>query len=199
MPIFGLIAIIVIIVSLFNVVAGFFANGVEMFYKIVPEHIQIVQIVGVQHMSPLVRHGEIVTVRLTNDDWYRHSSTKEPLWIACHVGGTLIEKDQSMGNYMRVVAMKQDWTVGPDSNPAYESLRAGETKNMDFSTHLDWDYEPLSGGEIIHDCVIGGNRFQAMMQMNVDPKDQNRAHRYHYMMQDVTPAGQQRGYEVYGN
>jgi hypothetical protein len=199
MPIFGLIAIIAIIVGLFNVVSNLFTNGVDMLDKIVPEHIHIVRLWSGQHMSPLVRHGEIVTVRMTNDDSYRHTSTKEPLWIACHVGGTLIEEDQSMGHYIRVVALKQDWTVGPDSNPAYESVRPGETRNVDFSTHLDWDYEPLSGGEVIHDCVIGGNQFQAMMQMNVDPSDWNRGHRYHYMMQDVTRAGKQRGYEVYGN
>jgi hypothetical protein len=141
----------------------------------------------------------VITLTLSNNDFYRHTSTEQPLWLACEAVGALTEDDQLMGHYARIVAMKADWTVSEGSVPAYPTVTPGETRDVDFSTHFDWDYEPLSDREVIRDCAIGGSQFQAMMQMGVDPSDANRGNRYHYMMHDVTPAGRQRGYSIDGD
>ena len=160
------------------VIGSFFCMAVSGIYTIVrdgpdlalvniPENIRVTEVEG-PHPSARPRHGLVVTLTIHNThsyQWTPHLTAETPLWTAC------------LGTGNRVVSMPMDWIMGQDSTPTFPRIGPHSSMAVDFLTKLDWDYEPLGRSEYLHDCKIGGTKSQAMMQLGVDPSDQNRARR----------------------
>lgn len=176
-------------------------DGPEIATDSVAATVQVMRVTAGPHPSPIARRGEMISVALRNNSGFRHTAADDgnhdaPLYLSCAVGGTLLRDGVRLGQYDRVVAMKLDWIIGPDGNPTFPVLRPGETRIVDFSTKLDWDFKPISADEQLGKCRVGGDKYQALMLWNIDVANQNRGNSYHYHMMTVTPAGHDLGYRA---
>jgi hypothetical protein len=196
----GLI-LLMMVYQLGAVVVSLVVDGLDIATDDIAATVQVARIIAGPHPSPVARHGEVVSVALHNSSRFRHTPLDDgdhdaPLYLSCAVGGTLSQDNVRLGQYNRVVAMKLDWIIDADGNPSFPILRPGETRTVDFSTKLDWDFDPIKDHERIGRCLVGGDKYQALMLWGINVADRNRGNTYHYNMTTVTPAGRQLGYTV---
>lgn len=164
-PIFGLMIVASFFWMIISGIYGIVRDGPDL--ANIPENVRVMEIDG-PHTSARPRHGQVVTLTLRNIHGFQStpkSSDDTPLWAAC------------LGSGERVVVMPMDWIMGDDMSPTFPRIGPKSSMKVDFITKLDWDYEPMRAGENLHDCRIGGSKRQAIMQLGIDPSDQNRAKR----------------------
>jgi hypothetical protein len=193
------VILLLMVYQLGAVIVSLVVDGPDLAYAAVPALVHVERVVAGPHAAPIARHGKVVSVVLHNSSGYRHTAADDgnhgaPLWLSCAIGGNLARDGVLLGHYNRVVVMKLDWIVGADGDPTFPILAAGETKTMDFSTVLDWDFTPIAANEQIGACQVGSDKAQALLLGNLDIADQNRGNSYHYSMTSVTSAGRELGY-----